>query len=68
MDVARLFLMTRSKRTRSNGLELEQRKFCNNVQKKCFTVSLVEHRNGLPIGAVESPSVETFKISLDAYL
>ena len=38
MDEARLFLMACSDRTRSNGLKLEHRKFCTNMQKNFFMV------------------------------
>ena len=38
MDVARLFSVVCSDRTRSNGLELEHRKFCTNIQKNFFMV------------------------------
>ena len=67
MDEARLFSMTCRKRTRSNGLKLEQRRFCNNGQKNFLTVRMIEHRKGLPREPLESPSMETFKTHLDAY-
>ena len=38
------------------------------MQKSFFTVRVMEHWNRLPREAVESPSMEIFKTSLDAYL
>ena len=60
--------MVRSNETRSNGLKLEQRKFHSNVQKNFFMVRVMEHWSRLPREVVESPSMEIFKIHLDAYL
>ena len=36
MGEVRFFLVVCSKRTRSNGLKLEHRKFCTNMQKNFF--------------------------------
>jgi len=76
MDEARLFSVVCSNRTRSNGLKLQHRKFCTNVQI-FFMVRVTEHwsclaqplwaLNSLPKGVVESP-MEIFKTHLDAYL
>ena len=68
MDEARLFLVVCSNRTRSNGLKLEHRKFCTNMQKNIFTVMVAEHRSRLSREVVESPSMETLKTWMDAYL
>ena len=60
-------LVVYSNRIRSNGLELEHRKFHTNMWKN-FTVKVTAHwRNRLPEVAVESPSVEIFKAHLDGY-
>ena len=51
-----------------NALKPEQRKFHRNMQNKLFMVMVMENRNRLPREVVEFPSMETFKIHLDAYL
>jgi len=68
MDEPRLFLVVCSNRTRSNGLNPEDRKFHTNMQKKFFMVRVTEHWDRLPREAGESPSMETLKTRMDAYL
>jgi len=50
------------------SLKLVQRKFRNNLQKNFFMIGVTECWNVLPREVVESPSMEIFKIWLDAYL
>jgi len=68
MDEARIFSVVRSNRTRSNGLQLEHRKFCTNIRKNFFMVMVMEHWNRLSREVVESTFVEIFKTCLDSYL
>lgn len=65
---ARLFSVVCSNRTRSDGLKLERRMFCTNIQKNFFMIRGTEHWNRLPGEMVKSPSLEIFKACLDAYL
>lgn len=43
MHKARLFLVVGSDRMRSNGLQIERRRFHTDVWKNFFTVRVMEH-------------------------
>jgi len=68
MDATRPSSMVHSNRTRSNGLKLEYRMFCTDMQMNFFTVRVTELWNRVHREVVESSSMEIFKTHLDAYL
>jgi len=55
-------------RTRSNGFKQRASRFRLYIRKKFYPVKVVKHWNVLPRGVAETPSLETFKVSLDGPL
>ncbi|KFV70171.1 hypothetical protein N307_08689, partial [Dryobates pubescens] len=51
-----------------NGLKAEEGRFKMEIRKKFFPVRVVRHWNRLPREAVDAPTLEVFKASLDEAL
>jgi len=67
-DRAKLFSAVPRDRKRGNGHKLKQRKLQLNMRKNFFPLRVTEPWPRLPREVVESPSLEIFKIRLDAVL
>ncbi|KFQ49937.1 hypothetical protein N334_09199, partial [Pelecanus crispus] len=67
-DGDRLFSRACCDRTRSNGFKLKEGRFRLDIRKIFFTMRVVKHWNEWLREAVDAPSVETFKVSLDGAL
>jgi len=67
-DVARLFSVVPSDRTRGSGHKLKHRKFCLKMRKNVFPLGVIEDWSRLPRGVVVSPSLQMFITLLDTAL
>jgi len=67
-DRTRLFSVVPCAWTRDNGHKLKHRRFPLSIRKYFFTVWVTEHWQRLSREAVESPSLEIFRRSLDVVL
>jgi len=62
------FIRVCSDRTRRNGCKLKEGRFRLHIRKKFFTMRVVRYWHRLPREAVAAPSLEVFKVRLDAAL
>lgn len=49
----------------ANGFKLKEGRFRLDIEKRIFRMRVVKHWNGLLREAVDSPSLETFKVGLE---
>ena len=57
-----------SNRMRGNGFKLDEGRFRLDIRKKLFTLRVARHWHRLPSEAVNAPSMEAFKATLDGAL
>ena len=53
---------------RDNGFIPKKGRFRSDIRKKFFTVRVMRHWTRLPREVVDTPSLETFKVTLDGAL
>jgi len=63
-----LFTRACSDRTKGNCFKLKGDRVTLDIRKELLTLRVVRHRNRLPRGAVDVPSLQVFKARLDGSL
>ena len=63
-----LYMRVDSDKTRGNASKLRWGRFRLDIRRKFFTQRVVTHWNRLPKEAVDAPSLEAFRASLDVSL
>ena len=64
----RLFSRACCDRTRGNRFQLKEKRFRLDIRKKYFTLRVMRHWCRLPRKVVNAPSLETYKVRVDAAL